>query len=665
MKAPQKAIILAAGMATRMLPLSLDTPKPILPLWGRPVIGHILNILRRWKVKEVLVNLHFNPSPLCEYFKSEKPVNLKITFSFEPEILGTGGVLRRAGWFLDSDPFWMINSDIAIDLAPDRLIAEFERGNTIAALWMEPERGPLTVEMRSGRIINFQTSRPGTKGTYTFCGLQLISPSLLQYLPADSFSSIIQAYENAMRAGKIIRGACIPGSYWADLGAPESYLKAHAEIRDRYFNNLPGRHLFNPRLCMQLNKLRERGVLVSGFAAVDRTAKIYPGARIENAVIWRNAVIGPRARVQNAIVGSECRITGRVPRFAFKTSFIGQYADIQINMALAHLKIDPAQATVMPFAPRGSARSFTRITEGGKRYIMIRYSRERSENCLYARHALFLKKTGINTPSVIADFPKQQFILMADLGDKSLQQIAQNSSQGKLLKLYQETLRAVASLHSKTTKAARREKPEMVAPFSPDLYRWEREFFARHFLGPYLKVKPSGIGQTLSELARIGELLHREHQVLIHRDLQSSNIIIFKHKPYFIDFQGMRFGPAAYDLTSLLCDPYICLTLDKQMALLDFYNLLVGKGAQISNDVFWPAGIQRLAQALGAYGRLAVNTETAWFARYIPPAVQMMRRALEQSGMCPRLYDLISTSDSTCRNVSRISRSVSRNKISE
>ncbi|MDO9541545.1 MAG: phosphotransferase, partial [Kiritimatiellia bacterium] len=141
--------------------------------------------------------------------------------------------------------------------------------------------------------------------------------------------------------------------------------------------------------------------------------------------------------------------------------------------------------------------------------------------------------------------------------------------------------------------------------------------------------------------------LNNEHQVLIHRDLQSSNILLHKNKPCFIDFQGMRFGPGAYDLASLLCDPYISLALAEQNALLDFYNRQTGKGAQISSNIFWQAAVQRLCQALGAYGRLAANAETAWFAQYIPAALQMMRRALEQAGICPRLYyEMISKSDS-------------------
>ncbi len=643
MKKPRKAIILAAGMATRMFPLCLDTPKPMMPLWDRPIIGHLLAMLARWGVRDVLVNLHFNPSPICEYLKRESPAGLRVTLSFEPEILGTGGVLRRAEWFLDSEPFWMINADIAAALTPARLLAAFERPDTIASLWMEPERGPLTVEMRAGKIIDFQTSRPGTRGTYTFCGLQLISPALLRYLPPKPFCSVIQAYQNAMRDGWTVRGACVPTSYWADMGTPESYLKTHAELKKRYYKKLPGRDFFNPRQERPLTQLRKNGVLISGFAAIDPTAEIQPGARIENAVIWRGAVIGPKAVVRNAIIGSGCEINGRVPRLAVKTSYNEQYADIQLNLALAHLKLNPAETTIMPFEPRGSARSFTRITGQGRSYIMIRYSRERHENCLYARNTVFLKKTGLNVPAVIADFPQEQFIIIQDLGDLSLQQMAKACPRTALINHYRRVLQSVVLLHARGAKMAHRENLELVAPFSPDLYLWEREFFGRFFLAPRLHLHKAGIRAIMAELSGIGRILDRERKALIHRDLQSSNIIFFRRKFYFIDFQGMRFGPAAYDLASLLCDPYINLALAEQEALLDYYNRLAGKTShmKITPAIFWQAAVQRLAQALGAFGRLAANAETAWFAKYFPPAVRMMRRALEQAGMRGRLYEAL------------------------
>lgn len=633
-------------MGTRMHPLSFDTPKPLMPLWNKPGIEHILNLLHDWGIREVLFNLHFSPAPIVRYLSEHKPAGIRLSFSFEPEILGTGGVLRRAEWFLSKEPFWMINSDIAADLSSVRLIHDFRRRKTIAALWVEPQHGPRTVEVCAGNVVNFQSSRPGSTGTYTFCGLQLISPAIFDFLPKESFFSIISVYQRAIKAGWRVKGTCAGNSCWADLGTPESYLKAHAEIRDCYRKKLPGRKLFDPSQERMAENLRKKGVFISGFAAIDRTAEIEPGARIENAVVWRGAHIGKNAVIENAVIGSNCEINGRVTRLAAKSGSTaktaGSYFDPQLSIALQQLNLKPADATIIPFAPRGSARSFTRITGKGKSWIMIRYSLERTENSLYVQHARFLAKLGLNVPKIAADFPKQQFVLIQDLGDISLQQIADKSSRGELVRYYRHALNSIIKLHERGAIRALKEKLATVPPFSPDLYRWEREYFARQFLALHLHQGQSQIRGIMSELAEIGKTLSREKPVLIHRDLQSSNIIFFRGQPYFIDFQGMRFGPAAYDLASFLCDPYVSLPIDIQLCLLDYYNRHISTPRrQVAASTFWLAGIQRLAQALGAYGLLSANTETKWFAQYIPPALLMMRRALEQTGVCPRLYGII------------------------
>ena len=115
---PNKAFVLAAGFGTRMLPLSRDLPKPMMPLWGRPLLEHVLLLLRDWGVRDVLVNTHHRPGELIRWAAGRPVAGLRVNFSFEPEILGTGGALRRAAWFLDDRPFWLINADVAADLDP-------------------------------------------------------------------------------------------------------------------------------------------------------------------------------------------------------------------------------------------------------------------------------------------------------------------------------------------------------------------------------------------------------------------------------------------------------------------------------------------------------------------------------------------------------------------
>ncbi|MFA5042918.1 MAG: sugar phosphate nucleotidyltransferase [Kiritimatiellia bacterium] len=687
---PRKAVILAAGFGTRMLPLSLDTPKPMMPLWGKPALGHILDMLARWGVEDVLINLHHQPEALCEYARRRTGLRPRAALSFEPDILGTGGALRQAAWFLDAKPFWMINADIAAELDPRPLIAAFHQRRVLAALWLNAEHGPRTVEMTAGRIANFASSRPGTEGAYTFCGLQLLSPRILEFIPPTGFATIVDAYRNAMAQAWKIAGACVAQSYWADIGTPDGYLQAHREILKASMAGKPGAGLLSPD-ALQTMQSWARRIRFDGFLSAGRNVVIRKGARIVDAVIWDNARVAADAIVEQAIIGNGCEVHGRVPRVAVRSAFSlaasGNTADIPLAMALQSLRWRPEETTVIPFEPRGSARHFTRLESHGKRVILVRYSREREENALYPRHARFLKSIGLPAPDIILDVPAKNFFVMQDLGDQSLQSRCQawsdsqvrqpkaatiisppwGEDQGeglpsrsprtpalsrgrgsniefpvrRITALYRIILASVARWHTEGARAARRRNLVLVAPFSPDLYRWEREFFMRNFLHPKLHPAPETARKILDELAAVAGELLKTPAVLAHRDLQSSNILLVGRRPFFIDFQGMRFGAAAYDLASLLCDPYVELPLATTIQLLDAYNRMVARKQRVSKNTFWLAAIERLAQALGAYGRLSANPETAWFGKYMAPGLRMMQRALEQSGACPQLLNLM------------------------
>jgi len=136
----------------------------------------------------------------------------------------------------------------------------------------------------------------------------------------------------------------------------------------------------------------------------------------------------------------------------------------------------------------------------------------------------------------------------------------------------------------------------------------------------------------VAELARVAGRLLLEPRVLIHRDLQSSNIYLTEKGPALIDFQGMRMGPAAYDLASLLCDPYVALPVELQARLLAYYNRKAR--VPVPEEVFRLAVVERLAQAMGAYVRLGRIPGMRPFERYITQAANsQLLAATEIEGM--------------------------------
>jgi len=165
-------------------------------------------------------------------------------------------------------------------------------------------------------------------------------------------------------------------------------------------------------------------------------------------------------------------------------------------------------------------------------------------------------------------------------------------------------------------------------PFDADLYAWERDLFTDHFLCGHLKLPTRLIRRINTELTTLADVLLATPPVLLHRDMQSSNVLLKGRSLAIIDFQGMRMGPAAYDVASLLCDPYVMLDHKLQDRLLDHY-LDRAPHAKSTRATFHAAAVQRLAQALGAYGRLSALPGTKRFAQYIQPACEMMLRMLK------------------------------------
>ena len=136
------------------------------------------------------------------------------------------------------------------------------------------------------------------------------------------------------------------------------------------------------------------------------------------------------------------------------------------------------------------------------------------------------------------------------------------------------------------------------------------------------------------ELQKAGRRLGRAPQVLLHRDLQSSNLFLHRGKIALIDFQGMRFGPASYDLASLLCDPYVELSAPLRADLLAGY-VEQAPGGRAVRDLFAMAAVQRLAQALGAFAKLGHSPGTSRFLAFIPPALRTFCSVLDEAGDFP------------------------------
>ena len=554
MHVPRKAFVLAAGLGTRLRPLTLDFPKPMLPLWDQPMLARTLEMLASWGVKQVLINLHHAPSPIVRYLASQPFPQMRISAVFEPVILGTGGALRNARWFID-EPFWLLNADIVADLDPAPLLRAWRKQKPLAACWLTADAGPKTVRCEKGIIRNFHDTR---RGHATFCGLQLLDERILPFIAKEGFDTIIAAYQRAQKRGRRIAGVFVPGSFWADIGTPAQYVQAHRDTAQRL-----------------------------GHAG-------------ENFTLPAAAVLAPR----------EQRLASQVSGLRSQVSGLGS-----------------SRSPVEVLPPRGSSREFFRLRDGNNSSIFIRWSPERPDNRLYAGHTRFLDSIGIPVPRLLLDSPRDHFLAIEDLGPDTLETRLPRLAPAEILRLYKSLLDVTLRLHRNGLPAARKARLSLMAGFGAKLYAWEHAYFIDHVLRGRLRAPEKQIAAVAAELKSVSRLLAASPQALIHRDWQSSNVLFRGRRPVMIDYQGMRRGPAAYDLASLLCDPYADLSAPLQRKLLRHYARRHPQGADIA-AAFPAAAIQRLCQALGAYAVLSKKPGMDSFARHIPVAARQLLRAL-------------------------------------
>jgi hypothetical protein len=296
---------------------------------------------------------------------------------------------------------------------------------------------------------------------------------------------------------------------------------------------------------------------------------------------------------------------------------------------LHHRGLAPVAADypVEVLPPRGSAREFFRLHPPPAAAILIRWSPERPDNELYARHTRFLAALGLPVPRVLLDSPRDRLLAIEDLGSETLERRLPRLARGEVVRIYQQLVAVTLRLHRTGLAAARKRRLPLMPGFDADLYAWEHAYFIENILRGRLRATRPQIAAIARELDAVSRMLEDSPQALIHRDWQSSNVLFRGGQPVMIDYQGMRAGPAAYDLASLLCDPYADLPAVLQQRLLGYYAQRHPRGAEIV-AVFPAAAIQRLCQALGAYAVLSQKPGMAHFARHIPAAGRQLGRAL-------------------------------------
>lgn len=315
--APVRAMVLAAGLGTRLQPLTDTLPKPAVPVVHRPVVGYLLHALAAAGVREVILNTHHLPGPLMDLIGDGAAYGISTEWSHEPSILGTGGAVREVAAFLGEGTCLLLNGDFLIEVDLARVL-EGHR----AALQADP-RVVATLVCREdpaadrygalgiaadGRIVDFvgRARVPGAQVAWRglFTGIHVLEPALRAAIPPEGAPCINRtAYPAMIDAGAVVR-AHLQRGHWSDIGTPGGYLQANLDVLEgRVTMAGPDPRSEGARFIPAGGRARMGGGQVIGPASVAHGAAVGEGAEVgPGVVLGEGAAVGAGARIARAVV---------------------------------------------------------------------------------------------------------------------------------------------------------------------------------------------------------------------------------------------------------------------------------------------------------------------------------------------------------------------------
>ncbi|MFO7936109.1 MAG: sugar phosphate nucleotidyltransferase, partial [Kiritimatiellia bacterium] len=493
-KFPEKAFLLAAGLGERLWPLTSAFPKPLLPLWNRPLIDHILDLLQENGVKEVVVNTHWQKEKLKQHLEALES-DLIIHLSPEENIKGTGGALAAWRDFFSDAPFWVVNGDIAAEVDLSRFRDAFcSLPDLIGSCWVTRSRGPRTVEMDyAGRITCYRSPDAGLEGTFTFCGVQLLSPEIFLYLPQSPFFSLVDVYENAMQNNHFIKGVDIDDSYWNDAGTLERYRDIHRETRHLALSGKPGGGFYNPKFDLQTGG-------GENFFCVGAGVTVSADVTGEDSIVSGNTVLDEHTALKNSVV-----LGGKLAGIVRNACCIGgEYVTEKGVLQCAEaLKWKLSDSAFEFIGRRGSNRSFWRGYNSEERIVIVIDHGGRADNTRYGPHTELLKELNVPVPELFYMSDDFKVLALEDMGGVCLADKIKRTSE-KTEELYRDVLKTVANFHLHVTREMDSRRNITIEPaFDADLYAWEHSLFEKYLLRSRFGYEclPDDVREELSGIA--------------------------------------------------------------------------------------------------------------------------------------------------------------------
>lgn len=324
---------MAGGFGSRLYPLTVGCPKPMVPIVDKPVLSHILGLLRRHHITDVVITLRYLAHQIQDYFGDGHHLGMNIQYTTEDTPLGTAGGVKNAQTYLDNEPFLVISGDALTDIDLSGLIHSHRQNKSLATLALKRVDNPgeygVVVTDHDGRIKRY-IEKPKSKKITTNTvntGIYVLEPDVLNILePNVAYDFSYDVFPHFLNQKAPFFGHVVDG-YWRDIGTLHSYIQANfdmlrGKVEDVHFNSYVGggvwmgeevdvaadAKLYGPIYLGHGVKI-DQDVTIYGPAVIGHRTVIDGGARVEQAVIGKNCLIGENVAIHKALVPEHTILT--------------------------------------------------------------------------------------------------------------------------------------------------------------------------------------------------------------------------------------------------------------------------------------------------------------------------------------------------------------------
>jgi aminoglycoside/choline kinase family phosphotransferase/dTDP-glucose pyrophosphorylase len=591
-------------------------------------------------VHKIGINLH-HKKELIENWIRQSAFNNKVELFPEDQMLGTGGALKNAEAFLNTGTFLVHNSDIVSDINLGKLIECHLSSNNLLTLAVHdhPQFNNLVVDehqlLRNVCKARCMPLKPLKLSAFT--GIAVYSPEFLRFLP-QGFSSVVDAWLQAVSAGYKIGTLDVSGCSWSDIGTPVTY--ASTVINELRQN---GETVFvhpSIEVCKRVE--------LDGYVVVEKGVSLDKGVSLRNCILLLGSITESSAHYENCIIGPGFKID------LHESEMLGSYSETDALL----------------IGTGGSNRKYYRVKRNNSSIVFMQCHKDDPDFHRHVEYTRFFQRHSIPVPELLNVEPETMSALFEDLGDLSLYSYLKcPREQEEIEEVYKRVIDILILMHTAATEHLTECPLLQNRIFDYEHLRWETSYFIERFIEGVRDIRVENLSALNNEFHRLALNVDSFPKTVIHRDFQSQNIMIIKGGiPRVVDYQGARIGPPAYDVVSLLWDPYYRFEDDMREQLLEYYiekmsesfgidkdheiNPLIpplakgGKGGFFNKIEFkqtlLPCRLQRHMQALGAYGFLSKIKGKKYFLKHVPEGLRLLKENTSLSrDEYPELYDLV------------------------